>query len=186
MAEESESFFIDNFLHLKEQQPYPWQRKLFLRFSAPSTEPWPEVVDLPTGAGKTSVLYVWLLALAWSIQTKTYTVPRRLAWIVNRRVVVDQVTSEVETLFKQIDASPSEFRHLLASVSHTRTPLAASTLRGQLADNGDWGRDPSTPAVSGYSGHDRQPSLVSRIPRRTLLPADARRIARRRHVDRQR
>src|SRR5665213_1901037 len=98
MAAESESFFIDNFHHLTTRQPYPWQTKLFLRFSAPSTEPWPEVVDLPTGAGKTSVLHVWLLALAWGIRTKTYGVPRRLAWIVNRRVVVDQMTSEVETL----------------------------------------------------------------------------------------
>jgi CRISPR-associated endonuclease/helicase Cas3 len=62
-------------------------------------------------------------------------------------VVVDQVTSEVETLLEQIHASQSELRNLLASVSHARTPLAASTLRGQLADNGDWGRDPSTPAV---------------------------------------
>ena len=148
MAAESESFFIDNFRHLKKkQQPYPWQTKLFLRFSAPSTEPWPEVVDLPTGAGKTSVLYVWLLALAWSIRTKTYSVPRRLAWIVNRRVVVDQVTAEVEDLLKQIHASQSELRDLLASVSYTGMPLAASTLRGQLADNGDWGRNPSTPAV---------------------------------------
>jgi CRISPR-associated endonuclease/helicase Cas3 len=147
MAAESESFFIDNFHHLTTRRPYPWQKKLFLRFSALSTEPWPEVVDLPTGAGKTSVLYVWLLALAWSIRTKTYGVPRRLAWIVNRRVVVDQVTAEVENLLKQIHASQSELRDLLATVSLTRTPLAASTLRGQLADNGDWGRDPSTPAV---------------------------------------
>jgi CRISPR-associated endonuclease/helicase Cas3 len=147
MATESESFFIDNFLRLTKQHPYPWQRKLFLSFSAPITEPWPEVVDLPTGAGKTSVLYVWLLALAWSIRTETHGVPRRLAWIVNRRVVVDQVTSEVETLLEQIHASESELRNLLASISHTGTPLAASTLRGQLADNGDWGRDPSTPAV---------------------------------------
>jgi CRISPR-associated endonuclease/helicase Cas3 len=147
MATESEAFFIDHFLQLAKVQPYPWQRKLFLRFSAPSAEPWPEVVDLPTGAGKTSVLYVWLLALAWSIRTKTYGVPRRLAWIVNRRVVVDQVTAEVENLLKQIHASQSELRDLLATVSLTRTALAASTLRGQLADNGDWGRDPSTPAV---------------------------------------
>ena len=147
MAEESESFFIYNFHHLTTRQPYPWQVKLFVRFSAPSTEPWPEVVDLPTGAGKTSVLYVWLLALAWSIRTKTYGVPRRLAWIVNRRVVVDQVTLEVETLLEQTHASQSELGQLLASISYTGTPLAASTLRGQLADNGDWGRDPSTPAV---------------------------------------
>jgi CRISPR-associated endonuclease/helicase Cas3 len=147
MAAESESFFINNFLRLTKQQPYPWQKKLFLQFSASPRGLWPEVVDLPTGAGKTSVLHVWLLALAWSIRAETYGVPRRLAWIVNRRVVVDQVTSEVEALLREIAAPESEVGRLLASVSQTDTPLAASTLRGQLADNRDWGRDPSTPAV---------------------------------------
>ena len=147
MVAESESFFINNFLRLTKQQPYPWQKKLFFQFSASPRGLWPEVVDLPTGAGKTSVLHVWLLALAWSIRAETYGVPRRLAWIVNRRVVVDQVTSEVEALLREIAAPESEVGRLLASVSQTDTPLAASTLRGQLADNRDWGRDPSTPAV---------------------------------------
>src|SRR5580692_9953216 len=107
MATESESFFVDHFLQLTERTPYPWQRKLFLSFIAPPTTPWPEVVDLPTGAGKTAVLYIWLLALAWSIRTRTFGVPRRLAWIVNRRVVVDQVTTELEKLLKHLnDAAP--------------------------------------------------------------------------------
>jgi CRISPR-associated endonuclease/helicase Cas3 len=150
MAIESEHFFIDHFLRLTKRAPYPWQKKLFLNFIAPPAVPWPEVVDMPTGAGKTAVLYVWLLALAWSIRAKTIGVPRRLAWIVNRRVVVDQVTTELVELLTRLDdvASESvELRGLLASISLTATPLAASTLRGQLADNGDWSRDPSTPAV---------------------------------------
>jgi CRISPR-associated endonuclease/helicase Cas3 len=150
MAVESESFFVDHFIRLTERTPYPWQKKLFLSFITPTTTPWPEVVDLPTGAGKTSVLYVWLLALAWSIRIKTFGVPRRLAWIVNRRVVVDQVTTELEDLLGSVNDEASEnleLRELLASVSLTGTALAASTLRGQFADNGDWSRDPSTPAV---------------------------------------
>ena len=100
MAAEAESFFDGCFFRLTGRTPYLWQRKLFLRFIGPS---WPEVVDLPTGAGKTAVLYVWLLALAWSIQARTFRVPRRLAWIVNRRVVVDQVTAELEVLLTRLD-----------------------------------------------------------------------------------
>jgi CRISPR-associated endonuclease/helicase Cas3 len=148
MGAESEAFFADYFVKLTARPPYPWQRKLFSSFIAPATEPWPEVVDLPTGAGKTSVLHVWLLALAWSIRAETFSVPRRLAWIVNRRVVVDQVTAEVEEILKRLADKCSETAELcvlLASLSGT--PLAASTLRGQLADDGDWSRDPSTPAV---------------------------------------
>jgi len=147
MATESESFFEHHFIQLTNQKPYPWQKKLFLSFIAPATTPWPEVVDLPTGAGKTSVLYVWLLALAWSIRSRTFGVPRRLAWIVNRRVVVDQITTELEDLLRQINGKHSEIHELLASISATGTALVASTLRGQLADNGDWSRDPSAPAV---------------------------------------
>lgn len=150
MAFEPQSFFGDHFIRLTSREPYPWQRKLFLRFIAPPTDPWPEVIDLPTGAGKTSVLYVWLLALAWSVQTRTFSVPRRLAWIVNRRVVVDQVTSEVEEIVERLQAGDSEnqlLRELLASVSLGGIALGASTLRGQFADNGDWSRDPSSPSV---------------------------------------
>lgn len=146
MAAESESFFTDHFVRLTNRTPYPWQRKLFLGFIAASPQPWPDVVDLPTGAGKTSVLHVWLLALAWSIRVGTFGVPRRLAWIVNRRVVVDQITTELETLIKRIGES-ADLRDLLASVSVSGKALVASTLRGQLADNGHWSRDPSTPAV---------------------------------------
>lgn len=147
MVNESERVFADDFLRFTEQPPYPWQKKLFQRFIAPTTEPWPEVVDLPTGAGKTSVLYVWLLALAWSIRTGTFGVPRRLAWIVNRRVVVDQITSEVETLLGVFETKHPDLHKLLSSISATGKALVASTLRGELADNGDWSRDPSTPAI---------------------------------------
>jgi CRISPR-associated endonuclease/helicase Cas3 len=147
MTNDPESFFVDHFVRLTRTAPYPWQKKLFLNFIGPL---WPEVVDLPTGAGKTTVLYIWLLALAWSIRAKTFGVPRRLAWIVNRRVVVDQVTTELEKLLEVIKeggAEVLELRGLLASYSLTNSALGVSTLRGQFADNGDWSRDPSTPAV---------------------------------------
>ena len=149
MAIDSEEFFENYFRKLTDQAPYPWQRKLFLCFSSAVGEPWPEVVDLPTGAGKTSVLHVWLLALAWSIHVGASSVPRRLAWIVNRRVVVDQVTTEVEKILKRLaeDASCADLRDLLARASLSPVALAASTLRGQHADKGEWSRDPSTPAV---------------------------------------
>jgi len=186
MAAESESFFIDHFFRLTKRSPYPWQKKLFLSFNAPPATPWPEVVDLPTGAGKTSVLYVWMLALAWSVRTKTFDVPRRLAWIVNRRVVVDQVTTELEELIRSITEGASEnpeLKELLASISLTRTALSASTLRGQFADNGDWSRDPSAPAVV-VGTVDMIGSRLLFRGYRSLFPPDPRRIARRGHADR--
>src|SRR5579871_1326516 len=139
-------FFTDVFLSLTGRAPYSWQLKLFLEIADGR---WPQVLSLPTGSGKTAVLQVWLAALAWSLHTGSPGVPRRLGWVVNRRVVVDQVTDEVEALLGD-DGSLArcpKVRDLLARASLRGIPLAVSTLRGQRADNGDWSLDPSTPAV---------------------------------------
>jgi CRISPR-associated endonuclease/helicase Cas3 len=133
MSTEATEFFDRSFLALTGNTSYPWQRQLFRGMAGGS---WPEVVPLPTGSGKTSVLHVWLLALAWSLRTGSNSVPRRLAWVVDRRVVVDQVTKEAEELVANgLEAWP-EVKN-----------LAISTLRGQKADNGEWASDPSRPAV---------------------------------------
>ncbi len=88
----------------------------------------PKACNLPTGLGKTSVIAIWLIALA-----NGKTVPRRLVYLVNRRTVVDQTTVEVEKYFAQKVPGIPEF--------------AISTLRGQFADNREWSADPSRPAV---------------------------------------
>ncbi len=146
MSTDPIQFFTEVFVSLTGRAPYPWQLQLFLDIVAGR---WPQVLNLPTGSGKTAVLQIWLTALAWSLQNDTSGVPRRLAWVVNRRVVVDQVTAEVEALVGEkaaLDRCPA-IRDLLAGASLRGIPLAVSTLRGQRADNGDWAVDPSTPAV---------------------------------------
>jgi CRISPR-associated endonuclease/helicase Cas3 len=52
----------------------------------------PEVVDLPTGLGKTSVIAIWLLALSAQAVEGSVSLPRRLVYVVDRRTVVDQST----------------------------------------------------------------------------------------------
>jgi CRISPR-associated endonuclease/helicase Cas3 len=144
MHVDPKQFFANEFESLTGHVPYLWQIQLFLDIISGC---WPEMVPLPTGFGKTAVLHIWLIALAWSIGAGTGGVPRRLACIVNRRVVVDQVTEEAWDLLNDgLDRSP-EVKQLLTQVSATGKPLALSTLRGQRADEGDWARDPSTPAI---------------------------------------
>lgn len=134
--------FDEDFTLLVGKEAFPWQRALYERFVAAD---FPTECDLPTGLGKTSVIVLWLLALA-----KNPKVPRRLVYVVNRRTVVDQSTAEAERL--RAELLKPEAWHLrealdaLAAVPADH-PLAISTLRGEFADNAEWRRDPSRPAI---------------------------------------
>lgn len=120
--------FETAFKSLTGNPPFPWQRDLYDNWF--SCGRFPDACTLPTGLGKTSVLAVWLIALA----TGPDRVPRRLVYVVNRRTVVDQTTTEAEKLRKNAEAAG--------------VPVPAiSTLRGQFADNREWSADPSRPAI---------------------------------------
>lgn len=135
--------FAQQFQALSGHPPFPWQRAIFDRFVA---GPIPEICSLPTGMGKTSIIAVWLIALAEHPDH----VPRRLAYVVNRRTVVDQTTVEVEKYRENLKAAGLEpqLQNLCAIPrSKEDSPLAISTLRGQFADNREWSIDPARPAV---------------------------------------
>jgi CRISPR-associated endonuclease/helicase Cas3 len=82
--------FAQRFRALTGNDPFPWQRALYANHFALGQ--FPDACTLPTGLGKTSVVAVWLLALA----ANPAQVPRRLVYVVNRRTAVDQTTAEVE------------------------------------------------------------------------------------------
>ncbi|MCI0704555.1 MAG: DEAD/DEAH box helicase family protein, partial [Planctomycetia bacterium] len=119
--------------------PFPWQWEMYKRFIAGE---FPASCNLPTGLGKTSVIHIWLLALA----TKPKLLPRRLVYVVNRRTVVDQTTDEVEKLRERLPLVQSvwdalwELNALRPEKPNPEKdrPLAISTLRGQFADNREW------------------------------------------------
>lgn len=146
MPDSPEGFFRRHFSHLSDGlMPYPWQQKLFADIIS---DQWPDSVPLPTGAGKTAIIKIWLIALGWSLRGQAGNhIPRRLVWVVNRRVVVDQATNEVKAIAEKL--ASSELGPILrgCSVSNRKIPLAVSTLRGQMADNREWNYDPMTPAV---------------------------------------
>jgi CRISPR-associated endonuclease/helicase Cas3 len=77
--------FADTFEALTGNAPFPWQEALYECFTV---GPIPSSCNLPTGLGKTSVIPIWLIALA----NHPEKVPRRLVYVVNRRTVVDQAT----------------------------------------------------------------------------------------------
>lgn len=118
--------FATTFETLTGRPPFPWQSRTFDRLQSGSP---PSRCDIPTGLGKTSVIPIWLIALANGAP-----VPRRLVYVVNRRTVVDQTTKEAERV-----------RENGRKIGIDN--LAISTLRGQFADNREWSADPSRPAV---------------------------------------
>ena len=91
---------------------------------------------MPTGLGKTSVMALWLIALAAGAD-----VPRRLVYVVDRRAVVDQATRFATRLRENMGGE------LGRSLGLGDRRLPISTLRGGFADNRDWLEDPSVPAI---------------------------------------
>lgn len=144
--------FKDAFKLLTDYPPFPWQEALYRDWF--STGNFPATCSLPTGLGKTSVVAVWLIALAHHPEQ----VPRRLVYVVNRRTVVDQTTNEIEKYRAAIQnlVALQPMREQLANLcalplidknNKSVSPLALSTLRGQFADNREWSADPARPAV---------------------------------------
>ena len=183
--------FSELFQQLTGKQPFPWQQALYDRFAGNVDGGIPQSCSLPTGLGKTSVVAVWLIALA----THPARVPRRLVYVVNRRTVVDQTTEEVQHYRSQLQSEDlktfaAALRQLYLPPGHhdqQQVPLAISTLRGDFADNGEWCEDPARPAVicgtvdmigsrllfSGYGiGRARRPLHAGFLGQDTLLVHD--------------
>ena len=104
--------------------PFPWQAALAGRIAAGD---WPEALTAPTGAGKTAVIDVWLWAVLHGIE-----VPRRLVYVIDRRLVVDSVSAYCA--------------HLIATLDPEQRP-AIVTMRGGMTIDEDWLSDPLRPAV---------------------------------------
>jgi CRISPR-associated endonuclease/helicase Cas3 len=88
--------------------PFPWQADLLTRLATGedarrgfACEPdklgeWPAVLDLPTGAGKTAALDIALFHLALEAQARR--APVRIAFVVDRRLIVDDAYARAERL----------------------------------------------------------------------------------------
>lgn len=122
----NESDFKTYFKKLTDHDPLSWQCRLFHEHFAKGDLSSLNVIDIPTGLGKTMVMAIWLIARAGGLN-----VPTRLIYVVDRRTVVDQASDLAKKLRENFG----------------QDKLAISTLRGQLADNQEWSRDPSRSAI---------------------------------------
>ena len=128
-----------------------WQYRLFCDLEAGRL---PSDVELATGLGKTSIIALWTLALGRVIGHPGCSVPRRLAYVVDRRVVVDQASEFAEDIRTRLETAwrdPNHTLHALASALSDSGclpgVLETSTLRGQRTLDTRWRDDPSRPAI---------------------------------------
>lgn len=132
------------------REPFAWQQRLLEQVVRDRR--WPAVLDLPTGAGKTTCLDIALFALALDATSTTPWCARRIAMVVDRRVVVDQVAERGRTLALAVSArNPptviAEVASRLRSLSHEQMPLAVYTLRGGMPKDDGWARTPDQPLI---------------------------------------
>lgn len=142
--------FNEYFRAVHGADPYPWQTRL--ANGVLESERWPSVIGMPTGSGKSAVLDIALYALAM----KPSAFPRRVAFVVDRRIVVDQACERAE----RIAAALSEAKdgdapalldvrdRLMALSGKDGTPLETASLRGgkPMVDD-EWTRYPDQPAA---------------------------------------
>lgn len=133
--------FYSTFESIGGFPPYPWQEQLFAGLIAGHV---PREVALPTASGKTSIVLIYLLALAAGAA-----LPRRLAYIVDRRAIVDQTTAAVAQWTQAVRAQPELVNRFLALAAFPdpECPVRIGTLRGGMTDTGQWRLDPSAPTV---------------------------------------
>lgn len=140
-------------VHGVEKRAFGWQIRLLRQIV--NERAWPRVLDLPTGVGKTTCIDIALFALALDAQeepTRRWC-PRRIAMVVDRRVVVDQVAERGRQLLQALvakDAKPvvREVAACLRSLSKKREePLGVFTLRGGMPKDDGWARTPDQPLV---------------------------------------
>ncbi len=145
--------FADFFRALWDKDPFPWQEMLAERAAAAG---WPDAIDLPTASGKTACLDIAVYALAAQAGRAMHerTTARRIWFVVDRRIVVDEAFERAERLAKALE-NPSvpavravaERLLDLRGLDSKKRPLAVARLRGGVLRDDCWARIPSQAAI---------------------------------------
>ena len=143
-GELNSSDFAAFFRDVHGYAPFPWQQRLTTHVLEACA--WPKVIDLPTGTGKTAVLDTAVFAMA--AQPKT--TPRRVVFVIDRRIVVDQVYERAQRIRKRIEEADTpvleRMRRRLQDLSDGE-PLGVAALRGGIPIDGEWTHRPDQPWV---------------------------------------
>ena len=141
------------FRELWEQEPFPWQQRLAQHVCGGA---WPRIIDLPTATGKTACIDIALFALATQAEysPSERTVGRRIFFVVNRRVIVDEAHERASRIAEKLRNAPqgsvlgevSKALRLLTGESDA-PPLDVAILRGGIYRDNRWARSIAQPTI---------------------------------------
>ena len=135
--------------------PFPWQQQLVDRLA--EGDEWPDVLDLPTGTGKTAAMDAAVFHLALRSDAPG-SAALRIAFVVDRRLVVDDAFGRANKIAKTLclalhdDAKAGDVVREVAGrlrrlAGDSAPPLVARRLRGGAPLEHDWARTPTQPTI---------------------------------------
>ena len=148
--------FAAFFCAIHGHDPFPWQQRLVKQLA--SNNRWPDVLDLPTGSGKTAALDVAVFHLALQANCPRRCAALRIVLVVDRRLVVDDANRRAQRIAAALcdpARCPEAGRGVVAEVARLlqrlagcdEAPLVAERLRGGVPLEHDWARTPTQPTI---------------------------------------
>lgn len=148
MADLTAEQFGDFYRAVYGYPPFPWQQRLLHQVLETG---WPSTIDLPTASGKTACIDIAVFAMAVA-----QTGPRRIFFVVDRRVVVDAAFDRMTKLVAGLkgategilkDVASSLRRVAAGGEGDADSPLEAYQLRGGIYRDPSWVGSPLQPMV---------------------------------------
>lgn len=145
--------------------PFGWQRALAERVLTNPDRPWPKAIALPTAAGKTACIDIAVFALAAQADRldsgRHITAPRRIFFVVDRRVIVDEAHARAHKLAQRLRTTDGQSESIKWVADRLRTlarggprplkpdpdPLGVFELRGGMYRSEAWAKSPLAPIV---------------------------------------
>jgi len=147
--------FATYFEAVHDAPPFPWQQRLVEQLARDNQ--WPDVLDLPTGVGKTAALDAAVFHLALQVD-EPQRAALRIVLVVDRRLVVDDAHRRARRIAAALRdpahvAEPGRAvveemaKRLQRLAGEGEDPLVAVRLRGGAPLEHDWARTPTQPTI---------------------------------------